>query len=195
VLTQFHKSVDHAKKSELLAGFARQSPNTIKQNVGFTMQKQAPLNPVDISIGVAVRNQRLLRRKSLFQTAKALGLSEHLYALREAGEVAFQAGDLFTLADFFGVRARDLMPAEESLTGIDPAMRYGTPEEIHDLIHHFSGIVSPSLRSFFLKQMEDASIQGRISAPETIADVHEFPAKPKQAIRRSRGAFGFLWAS
>jgi len=159
------------------------------------MQTSTLSNPVDVAIGAAVREQRLLRQKTLGQTASALAVSEALYALCEAGDIAFQAGDLFTLADFFGVRARDLMPSKETLVHVDPVARYGDPQEIRDLIYYFSGIVSPALRGFFLKQIEDASIEGHLGAPKQTAGVHAFPVKPEPASRKSRGAFGFLRAS
>lgn len=159
------------------------------------MQKKTLSNPVDIAIGASVRERRLLRQKTVTQAANALAVSETVYTLCEAGEIAFQAGDLFTLADFLGVRARDLMPSKKALRHVEPAARYGDAQEVRDLICYFSGIVSPALRGFFLKQIEDASIEGYSGAPIETAYVHAFPAKPKQAAGKSRGAFGFLRAS
>jgi transcriptional regulator with XRE-family HTH domain len=156
-----------------------------QKKVMAKMQNSLSVNPVDVVIGAAVRQQRALREKTVAQTADALSVSEKLYSLCESGHVAFQAGDLFTLADFFGVRARDLMPSKEELAYVEPTQRYGEPEEVRDLIYYFSGVVSPSLRGFFLQQIEDASIQGErvMSLMQTAA-----PRKPLLSFGFQRGS-------
>jgi len=144
------------------------------------MKPSQSSNSVNVAIGAAVRVQRNLLHKSVGQAAEALCISQALYLMCEAGEVPFQASDLFTLADFFGVRSRDLMPSEEELKHIDAVTRYGDPQEVRDLIYYFSGIVSPALRRFFLKQIEDASIQGERGAVSVLTP----SVKPAPAMRR-----------
>jgi transcriptional regulator with XRE-family HTH domain len=159
------------------------------------MQSSISLNPVDTAIGRTVREKRVLQHKSVAETADALCISQTLYTMCEAGELAFQAGDLFTLADFFGMRARDLMPTKDELAHVDSATRYGDPQEVRDLIYYFSGVVSPSLRGFFLRQIEDASTQGQRDLAKQSAGVHAFPTKKKQVVRKPGRGFGFLRAS
>ena len=165
------------------------------------MQSSKSLNSIDVAIGKTVGEQRMLQHKSIAQAAEALGMSQALYVLCEAGERAFQAGDLFTLADYFGIRARDLMPTKEELVHVDATTRYGDPQEVRDLIYHFSGVVSPSLRSFFLKQIADASIQGERSKMSVLAPLPAAapPQNRKREAPRPRRkalhAFSFLRAS
>lgn len=124
-------------------------------------------NPIDVLIGQAVTERRFATKRSIQELAAAIGISASAYVAREAGETAFQARDLFVLADRFGVPLRDLMPDNEALRHVPGAERYGDAEEVRDLIHFFSGIVSPALRKFFIDEIKDASIQPSTdTAPE-----------------------------
>lgn len=116
-------------------------------------------NPMDVAIGDAVKARREESLKSVEQAAAEIGVSPSIYYQCEAGMMPFQARDLLRLADVFGVSTRDLMPSSDRLVGVDARTQFGGPEEIHDLIHFFSGVVSPAMRGFFLQQIKDASIK------------------------------------
>ena len=46
-----------------------------------------------------------------------MGVSEGVYKMRELGDLAFQAGDLLVLADFFSLPASQLLPSKDVLEG------------------------------------------------------------------------------
>jgi len=153
------------------------------------MQNAPSSNSVDKVIGSSVRDQRMHQGKTPLQVADALCVSEAVYRLCEVGELAFQAGDLFTLADYFGIQVKDLMPSKADLAHVDSAERYGEPQEVRDLIYYFSGVVSPALRKFFLSQIENASTQGRRETLPTIgAEQHQLARKKVLPFRFRRAS-------
>lgn len=154
------------------------------------MTRTPRMNTMDHAIGETVRARREASQLQLSEAARVMGMSEFEYEACELGQQPFEAGHLFKLANFFGCRVRDLMPAEDGLRQMDYDVRYGDAEEVRDLIFYFSGVVSPSLRSFFLKQLEDASVQGeRLEMPQPVKEV-PVKVKPKRIK-----PFAFLFAN
>ena len=142
------------------------------------------------AIGGTVRKRREAGQLNIIEAARVIDVSVADYEACELGHKPFQAEHLFKLAKVFGCKARDLMPNEDKLSKMDYDVRYGDAEEVRDLIFYFSGVVSPTLREFFLKQIEEASVQGeRLGDPEPVAAQIATPKK-----KRSR-PFRFLWAN
>lgn len=151
-------------------------------------------NQMDRAIGEAVRKRREARRLNIIDAANAIGLSVAEYEACELGYQPFQAKHLFSLSEVFDCNARDLMPNNDRLAGMHHDVRFGEPEEVRDLIFYFSGVVSPALRRHFIKQMEEASVQGERLADPVPLPTHAAAAKPVRKKKRQK-AFRFLRAN
>ena len=104
------------------------------------------VNPIDEAIGAAVRARREAENRSLEQAANVCGLASARYEAAEIGRIPFRASELFFLADYFRCRPRDFMPQDGEIEFVCASDRYGDAEDVRNLIHHFSGVVSPELR-------------------------------------------------
>lgn len=144
--------------------------------------------PMDSAIGRAVRAQRIARKVGVEKAARQLGVAKARYKACEEGYFAFQVADLYGLAELFGCRVGDLMPDEGALAGVDDHQRYGDPEEVRDIIHYFSGVVSPVMRAHFLRQIQAASVNGLISSGRG-------KAARRRASGKSSSPFRFLRVS
>lgn len=126
-----------------------------------TMITRIDTKPIDEAIGAAVRARREAENRSPEQAADACALALTRYEAAESGRVPLQASELFALASYLRCQPRDLMPREGEIELVRASDRYGDAEDIRNLIHYFSGVVSPELRKHLLQQIEDASVHGR----------------------------------
>jgi len=81
------------------------------------------------------------------------------------------------------------MPQQDRLLGVSPDQKYGDAGEINELIHHFSGIVSPALRAHFIQKIQEASVKDRKEKPAKQSNDNA------QGKRKRTSAFRFLRAS
>ena len=151
------------------------------------MKKRDDSTDLDRAIGQTVSTRRQTSQLALDVAAGALGLTAAKYYACEQGEVPFEAKHLLALADLFECQLRDLMPDNRLLDTMDRDVRYGEAEEVRDLIYFFSGVVSPTLRGFFLKQIEQASVQG-----ERLVEASPAEAPARTVAKKRLRAFQFL---
>ncbi|MEO0883042.1 MAG: helix-turn-helix transcriptional regulator [Pseudomonadota bacterium] len=113
---------------------------------------------IDRYIGQRVRWARRDRRMIQEKAADAVGISLADYQFGETGERRFTSEELVKLARLFEIDVKTLFPnvllPKEK---IDPRKAHPSADEIHDLIHYFSGVVDPEIRTMLIDCVRDMS--------------------------------------
>jgi transcriptional regulator with XRE-family HTH domain len=122
-------------------------------------------DPIDLEVGMNLRQLRLARNHSQSALADALGLTFQQIQKYERGTNRMSASMLVKAARFLGVRAVDLLPPDDSAgPAADFIQRFVEVRGAADIVNAYCAVENPALRRAVLQFVR---VMARTGAPSS----------------------------